>query len=59
MLLSPTRDKSLIQFRQLGGTLDLFFYSGSSPSAVIQQHSEVVGKPTMPPVWALGFHLCR
>ncbi|KAG9005981.1 hypothetical protein FRB93_009082 [Tulasnella sp. JGI-2019a] len=59
MLFSPTSSQSLIQYRQIGGTLDLFFYSGPTPQAVIEQHGAVVGKPTWVPAWGLGFHLCR
>ncbi|KAG8862460.1 hypothetical protein FRB96_001531 [Tulasnella sp. 330] len=55
----PNSPRSFIQYRQIGGTLDLFFYSGSTPQAVIEQHSEVVGKPAWIPAWGLGFHLCR
>ncbi|KAG8869470.1 hypothetical protein FRB97_001206 [Tulasnella sp. 331] len=59
MIFSPTTSQSLIQYRQIGGTLDLFFYSGTTPKDVIEQHGEVVGKPSMVPAWGLGFHLCR
>lgn len=43
----------------LGGTLDLHFLSGPDPKSVIEQYSEVVGKPTWQPMWGFGFHLCR
>lgn len=43
----------------LGGTLDLYFLSGPDPKSVIEQYSDVVGKPTWQPMWGFGFHLCR
>jgi len=49
----------LIQYRAIGGTLDLYFFSGPDPKSVIEQHGQVVGLPTRPPNWGFGFHLCR
>lgn len=50
---------SLIQYRLIGGTLDLYFLSGPTPVSVIEQYSEIVGLPTWQPYWGFGFHLCR
>jgi hypothetical protein len=49
----------LIQYRIIGGTLDLYFFSGPDPKSVIEQYGQVVGLPTRPPNWGFGFHLCR
>lgn len=50
---------SLIQYRLLGGTLDLSFFSGPDPNAVVAQYAGAVGAPAWQPMWAFGFHLCR
>jgi alpha-glucosidase len=55
----PSSNQSLIQYRIIGGTLDLYFFSGPDPKSVIEQYGQVVGLPTRPPNWAFGFHLCR
>jgi alpha-glucosidase len=49
----------LIQYRLIGGTLDLYFFSGPDPKSVIEQYGQVVGLPTRQPNWGFGFHLCR
>ncbi|KAF2354035.1 P-type trefoil domain [Trinorchestia longiramus] len=48
-----------LALRSIGGVLDLYFMLGSSPSSVIQQYTQLVGLPAMPPYWALGFQLSR
>jgi Glycosyl hydrolases family 31 len=55
----PSSNQSLIQYRIIGGTLDLYFFSGPDPKSVIEQYGQVVGLPTRPPNWGFGFHLCR
>ena len=46
-------------FRTIGGVLDFYIFTGPTPENVVQQYTELVGRPFMPPYWALGFHLCR
>ncbi|KAJ7265080.1 glycosyl hydrolases family 31-domain-containing protein [Mycena rebaudengoi] len=59
LLTPPSSNVSLIEYHLLGGTLDLYFLSGPSPLAVMEQYADVVGTPTWQPYWGFGFHLCR
>jgi len=43
----------------LGGTFDFYFFSGPTPSQVIEQYSEVIGKPAWQNAWAFGYQQCR
>ncbi|XP_005103554.1 lysosomal alpha-glucosidase isoform X2 [Aplysia californica] len=47
-----------LTWRTIGGIFDIYLFSGPEIWAVTRQYTEVVGRPFMPPYWALGFHLC-
>jgi alpha-glucosidase (family GH31 glycosyl hydrolase) len=46
-------------FNVNGGVIDLYLLTGPSPTQVIQQYHQVIGKPMVPPYWSLGWHQCR
>ncbi|XP_064598977.1 sucrase-isomaltase, intestinal-like [Liolophura sinensis] len=48
-----------ITFRTIGGILDFYIFLGPTPESVVKQFTEAVGRPVMPPYWALGFMLSR
>ncbi|XP_044761295.1 lysosomal alpha-glucosidase-like [Coccinella septempunctata] len=56
IIIQPT---PALTFRTIGGILDFFIFLGPSPSEVIKQYQQVIGKPKMPPHWSLGFHLSK
>jgi len=43
----------------LSGVLDFYFFLGPKADDVLSQYFEVIGRPALPPYWALGFHQCR
>ena len=45
--------------RTIGGIFDFHVYTGPTPGDVIIQHTEFVGRPFIPPYWALGFQLSK
>eukprot|EP01084_Bolivina_argentea_P161133 280524_1 len=48
-----------LQYRSIGGIIDMFIFFGPKPADVISQYWDIIGKPLLPPLWSLGFHLCR
>lgn len=44
-------------YRTIGGQLDIFFFPGPKPEQVIQQYQQVIGRPFLPPYWALGYQV--
>ncbi|KAF0703397.1 hypothetical protein As57867_007617, partial [Aphanomyces stellatus] len=48
--------KQTITWRSTGGILDLFVFLGPEPKTVVSQYTSLVGRSTMPPYWALGYH---
>ncbi|KAK7490533.1 hypothetical protein BaRGS_00018319, partial [Batillaria attramentaria] len=49
----------MLTYRTIGGVLDFYVFLGPSPEGVVQQYTGVIGRPVMPPYWALGFQLCK
>ena len=45
---------SSIQFRMIGGVIDLYFLAGPTPNDVNDQLTQIIGRPVMPPYWAQG-----
>ena len=56
---SFTVGEEKVTLRSSGGIIDLFFVTGSSAENVVSKIHEIVGGTMIPPVWALGYHLCR
>nr|KAG5702206.1 hypothetical protein BaRGS_033918 [Batillaria attramentaria] len=49
----------MLTYRTIGGVLDFYVFLGPSPEGVVQQYTGAIGRPVMPPYWALGFQLCK
>ncbi|KAK5054397.1 hypothetical protein LTR84_001287 [Exophiala bonariae] len=48
-----------VTWRTLGGSIDLYFFSGPTQPQVTQQYQQVIGLPALQSYWGFGFHQCR
>nr|XP_020652670.1 lysosomal alpha-glucosidase-like [Pogona vitticeps] len=48
-----------LSFRTIGGILDFYVFLGPTPENVVQQYTEAIGRPHLPPYWSLGYQLSR
>lgn len=56
---TTTDDVPAITYRTIGGILDFYLFLGDSPAEVTRHYLNTIGKPYLPPYWALGFQLSR
>ncbi|TKC46653.1 hypothetical protein EI555_004921 [Monodon monoceros] len=56
IFIQPT---PIVTYRVTGGILDFYIFLGDTPEQVVQQYQELIGRPTMPAYWSLGFQLSR
>ena len=56
IILQPT---PAITYRTVGGIFDFYFFHGETPVEVVEQYTQIIGRPFLPPFWSLGYHQCK
>lgn len=46
-------------FRAHMGAFRILVMAGPDPTDVSRQFTDIVGRPSLPPYWTFGFHMCR
>lgn len=41
------------------GALDIYLMQGDSPAEILDQYTQLTGRPFLPPMWSLGYHQSR
>jgi alpha-glucosidase (family GH31 glycosyl hydrolase) len=47
---------SILSYITTGGQIDVYFFFKGGPKTIIQQYHNLIGKPSLPPFWSLGWH---
>jgi alpha-glucosidase len=51
--------KNVASFWAQGGEMNYYFIYGPDLIDVVENYTNLTGKPELPPLWALGYHQCK
>jgi alpha-glucosidase (family GH31 glycosyl hydrolase) len=47
--------EAILSYITIGGQLEMYFMFSGTPKEIIKQYQNIIGKPSLPPLWALGW----
>lgn len=50
------KKSSVVRFTMVGGIIDFYLFYKGRAQFILQQYHKIIGKPYLPPLWALGYH---
>ncbi|MCQ2818335.1 MAG: hypothetical protein MJ252_13795 [archaeon] len=59
VIITKNDEGATLEHRTVGGIIDYYIYPGESLDDTLIFLHKIIGHPTLPPFWTLGFHLCR
>eukprot|EP00826_Nyctotherus_ovalis_P008229 TRINITY_DN1212_c0_g2_i2.p1 TRINITY_DN1212_c0_g2~~TRINITY_DN1212_c0_g2_i2.p1 ORF type:complete len:368 (+),score=62.92 TRINITY_DN1212_c0_g2_i2:78-1181(+) len=59
MTIKKAEKEAIVTHRTIGGIFDLYFFYPGTAEQVLKKYHDLVGKPYLPPFWALGYHHSR
>ncbi len=48
-----------INYKMIGGTVDLYIFHEADPDYILKKYHSLIGRPYLPPLWAMGFQQAR
>jgi alpha-glucosidase len=52
-------EPNFLRMETLGGELDYYIIYSPEPAEIIRTYTQLTGRMSLPPRWALGYHQCR
>ena len=50
---------TIINYKMVGGNIELFIFHATDPDYILKKYHTYIGRPYLPPVWAMGFQQAR
>ena len=56
---SKLNEGAFINYKMIGGIIDLYVFHEADPDYILKKYHALIGRPYLPPEWAVGFQQAR